>query len=70
MGEMLAAGEAHYTELKNLMVWVKDNGGMGTFYRSRHELVFAFKHGTAPHINASSSASMAATAPMSGNTAA
>ena len=52
MAEILAAGQAHYTELKNLMVWVKDNGGMGTFYRSRHELVFAFKHGTAPHINA------------------
>lgn len=33
------------------MVWVKDNGGMGTFYRSRHELVFAFKNGAAPHIN-------------------
>ena len=40
-----------YDELKNLIVWVKDNGGMGTFYRSRHELVFAFKKGTAPHIN-------------------
>ena len=39
------------TELKNLIVWAKDNGGMGTFYRSRHELVFAFKNGTAPHIN-------------------
>jgi DNA modification methylase len=51
MGEILAAGRATFTELKNLMVWVKDNGGMGTFYRSRHELVFAFKSGTAPHIN-------------------
>lgn len=49
--EMLAAGHAVYTELKNLIVWAKDNGGMGTFYRSRHELVFAFKKGTAPHIN-------------------
>ncbi len=49
--EILAAGEAVYDELKNLIVWVKDNGGMGTFYRSRHELIFAFKHGTAPHIN-------------------
>jgi DNA modification methylase len=34
-----------------LIIWVKDNGGMGSFYRSRHELVFAFKNGTAPHIN-------------------
>ena len=49
--EILAAGEAVFTELKNLVVWVKDNGGMGTFYRSRHELIFVFKHGTAPHCN-------------------
>ena len=51
MAEMLAAAEGTYSELKNLIVWVKDNGGMGTFYRSRHELIFAFKNGTAPHIN-------------------
>ena len=51
MKEMLKAGEAAYSDLKNLIVWAKDNGGMGTFYRSRHELVFAFKNGTAPHIN-------------------
>ncbi|MEO1293802.1 MAG: DNA methyltransferase, partial [Pseudomonadota bacterium] len=51
MAEMLAAGHAVYDELKNLIVWVKDNVGMGSFYRSRHELVFAFKKGTAPHIN-------------------
>lgn len=49
--EMLAAGHAVYDELKNLIVWAKDNGGMGTFYRSRHELIFAFKKGSAPHIN-------------------
>ena len=51
MAEVLAAGEGAYSELKNLIVWVKDNGGMGTFYRSRHELIFAFKKGLAPHIN-------------------
>jgi len=51
MREMLAAGHAVYDELKNLIVWAKDNGGMGTFYRSRHELIFAFKKGTAPHVN-------------------
>lgn len=51
MDEVLQAGEAVYSEFKNLIVWVKDNGGMGTFYRSRHELIFAFKNGTAPHIN-------------------
>lgn len=51
MTEMLAAGQGVYDELKNLIVWVKDNGGMGTFYRSRHELIFAFKKGSAPHVN-------------------
>jgi hypothetical protein len=51
MAEMLTAGEAVYDELKNLIVWVKDNGGMGSFYRSRHELIFTFKSGTLPHLN-------------------
>jgi DNA modification methylase len=51
MQEMLAAGNEVYAELKNLITWVKDNAGMGTFYRSRHELIFAFKNGDAPHLN-------------------
>ena len=51
MQEVMDAGNKIYDEFKNLIVWVKDNGGMGTFYRSRHEMVFAFKKGTAPHIN-------------------
>jgi DNA modification methylase len=51
IAEMLEAGQEAYTELKNLIVWVKDNGGMGSFYRSRHELVFVFKAGTARHQN-------------------
>jgi DNA modification methylase len=51
IGELLEAGDRAYSELKNLVVWNKDNGGMGTFYRSKHELVFVFKNGTAAHIN-------------------
>ncbi len=51
LGEILAAGKAVYTELKNVCVWTKDNGGMGSFYRSQHELVFVFKKGTAAHVN-------------------
>jgi DNA modification methylase len=51
MPEMLSAGEAVYTELKNLCVWNKSNAGMGSFYRSKHELVFVWKKGTGPHIN-------------------
>lgn len=37
--------------LKNLCVWVKNNGGMGSLYRSQHELVFVFKNGTETHVN-------------------
>ena len=51
MGEVLSAGEAAYHELKNLCIWAKTNGGMGSLYRSQHELVFVFKRGTKPHIN-------------------
>jgi DNA modification methylase len=51
MGEMLSAGGKAYGELKNLCVWAKTNGGMGSLYRSQHELVFVFKAGRAPHIN-------------------
>ncbi len=47
----LQAAAKNYTQLKNLCIWVKSNGGMGTFYRSRHELIFAYKNGTAPHLN-------------------
>jgi DNA modification methylase len=49
--EMMAAGRAVFSELKNLCVWAKDNGGMGSLYRSRHELVFVFKNGTGRHLN-------------------
>jgi DNA modification methylase len=51
MGELLAAGDSVFTEFKNLIVWNKTNGGMGAFYRSKHELIFVFKSGTAPHTN-------------------
>ena len=51
VAEMMEAGSAVYTELKNLCVWAKTNAGMGSFYRSRHELVFIWKSGTAAHIN-------------------
>lgn len=51
LGELLAAGRAVFSELKNLCVWNKSNGGMGSFYRSKHELVFVFKIGSASHTN-------------------
>ena len=51
IGEVLAAGRAVYTELKNVCAWVKNHTGMGAFYRSRHELIFVFKYGHASHRN-------------------
>lgn len=49
--EILAASHAVRHEFKNLCVWVKDRAGMGTFYRSQHELIFVFKSGSAKHQN-------------------
>lgn len=51
IGEVQAAADGIYSALKNLIVWVKEAGGMGSFYRSRHELIFVFKSGDAPHVN-------------------
>jgi DNA modification methylase len=51
MAELLAAGRAVFSALKNLCVWNKTQASNGTFYRSKHELVFVFKKGTAAHIN-------------------
>ena len=49
--ELLEATEKPYSELKNLCVWAKTNAGMGSLYRSQHELIFVFKNGSEPHIN-------------------
>lgn len=46
----LAMADAQLS-LINLAVWAKTNGGMGSLYRSQHELVFISKKGSAPHIN-------------------
>ena len=68
--DLSAAGRACFGEQKNLIVWVKDNAGMGSFYRSRHELIYVFKNGSAPHINTFELGKAVATAAMSGTTAA
>jgi DNA modification methylase len=49
--EILAAGSQTYTELKNFVVWVKTAGGMGSLYRSQHELILVYKNGNGPHLN-------------------
>lgn len=49
--ELLDAADGIYTEHKQIIVWDKQTGGMGTFYRSQHELVFVFKSGRDKHVN-------------------
>jgi DNA modification methylase len=49
--EILSAGRTAYSEFRNLCVWAKNNAGMGSLYRSQHELIFVFKHGRKPHHN-------------------
>lgn len=51
VGELLAAGAASFSELLNLCVWCKTNAGMGSLYRSQHELVLVFKAGRSRHRN-------------------
>jgi DNA modification methylase len=48
---MRAAGRSSGCELLNICVWVKSNGGLGSLYRSRHELVFVFRNGRQVHLN-------------------
>jgi len=49
--ELITASRTVELSLLNVCIWNKTNGGMGSFYRSKHELVFVFKNGTAPHLN-------------------
>lgn len=51
IGLLTALGEDLFSSLMNIAVWAKSNSGMGSFYRSQHEMVAIFKNGTAPHVN-------------------
>jgi DNA modification methylase len=51
LGPLIAAGRNTFDSLENLCVWSKTNAGMGSLYRSQHEMVLVFKHGKVPHIN-------------------
>lgn len=51
VGEILSAGKQAYDALLNLCIWAKDKGGMGSLYRSQHELIFVFRNGKAAHRN-------------------
>ena len=66
MDSVSAVGSTIYDERLNLCVWNKSNAGMGSLYRSKHELVFVYRVGTAPISTWLNWADTAATAPMSG----
>jgi len=51
MDSVSAVGSKVYGELLNLCIWNKSNAGMGSLYRSKHELIFVYRVGTAPHLN-------------------
>ncbi len=51
IGELLEAGEAIYGSTLNIIVWVKTNAGQGSFYRSAHEFIVAFRVGDTAHLN-------------------
>ena len=49
--ELLSSSRDVYAKMLNMIVWCKKNGGMGSFYRSQHELVFVFQNGKGSHVN-------------------
>jgi hypothetical protein len=51
MDSVSTVGAAVYGERLNLCVWNKSNAGMGSLYRSKHELVFVYRVGAPPHLN-------------------
>jgi DNA modification methylase len=51
IAEIMEAGTKHYQKLLNLCVWCKTNAGMGSFYRSQHELIFAWLNGSGSFLN-------------------
>jgi len=52
LNDVSLVGNAVYGDLLNLCIWNKSNAGMGSLYRSKHELVFVYKVGKGPHFNA------------------
>jgi DNA modification methylase len=49
--EILNAALPRYSAWMQLLVWNKNNGGQGSFYRSKHELILVFKNGQGKHVN-------------------
>lgn len=52
LDDVSAAAQNAYGALLNLCVWNKSNAGMGSLYRSKHELIFVYRVGKGSHFNA------------------
>ena len=50
--DLSMVGDSVYGKQLNLCVWNKSNAGMGSLYRSKHELIFVYRVGSEPHFNA------------------
>ncbi|MHA7819623.1 MAG: site-specific DNA-methyltransferase [Erythrobacter sp.] len=51
MDDVTASVDGIYDDLLNICVWNKGNAGMGSLYRSKHEMVFVYRVGSATHTN-------------------
>src|SRR5260370_21946569 len=49
--DVSAVGRTVYGERLNLCIWNKSNAGMGSWFRSKHELIFSYPVGTTPHLH-------------------
>jgi hypothetical protein len=66
LDEVSAIGSSVYGELLNICVWNKSNAGLGSLYRSKHEVVYVYRVGDALTPTWLSSDGMVATAPTCG----
>ena len=51
LDDVSAVGAEVYDTLLNMCVWNKSNAGIGSLYRSKHEMVFVYRVGDTPHTN-------------------
>jgi hypothetical protein len=51
LADRVAAGRQIFDSVLNICVWVKNNAGMGPFYRSQHEFICVFRNGRGHHRN-------------------
>ena len=51
MDDVTASVSDIYDDLLNICVWNKSNAGMGSLYRSKHEMVFVYRVGESHHTN-------------------